>query len=72
MYMNKYFEYGDFSREEFIELAKIIQLFREICHLMKTLHKEMMKDIQVRDKHRGTCLTDIFWEPMKNKSMNSL
>ena len=30
------------------------------CHLIKSCHKEMMKDIQVRDKHRGICLTDIF------------
>ena len=36
----------------------------------------MMKDIQVRDKHRGTCLTDIFpeWEPYyeDNQHLRSL
>ena len=33
------------------------------------LHKEMMTDIQLRDNHRGTCLTDVFpeWKPYYEK-----
>jgi len=35
----------------------------------KNAVKEMMTDIQLRDKHRGTCLTDVFpeWEPYYEK-----
>ena len=33
------------------------------------LHNDMILDIQLRDKHRKTCLTDIFpeWNPYYEK-----
>ena len=67
-YMYKYFEYGDFLREEYVEWQKLYD-YLENMPFDEELHKEMMKDIQVRDKHRGTCLTDIFpeWEPYYEK-----
>ena len=66
--MSQYFEYRDFFKEEFIDWQKLYN-YLENMPFDETLHKEMMKDIQVRDKHRGTCLTDIFpeWEPYYEK-----
>jgi len=68
MYMNKYFEHGDFMKKEYVDWQKLYN-YLEDMPFDKELHKEMMKDIQVRDKHRGTCLTDIFpeWEPYYEK-----
>ena len=68
MYMNKYFYYRDFAENEFIQWEKLYNYLQDMPFDEK-LHKEMIIDIQLRDKHRGTCLTDIFpeWEPYYEK-----
>ena len=68
MYMDKYFEYGDFLDKEFTQWQKLYNYLKEMP-FDEELHKEMMTDIQLRDKHRGTCLTDVFpeWEPYYEK-----
>ena len=68
IYMNKYFECGDFMKKEFEEWKKLYYYLQDMP-FDEELHKEMMTDIQLRDKHRGTCLTDVFpeWEPYYEK-----
>ena len=58
----------DFMKQEYVDWQKLYN-YLENMPFDEALHKEMMKDIQVRDKHRGTCLTDIFpeWEPYYEK-----
>tara|TARA_B100000949_G_scaffold121648_1_gene107487 strand:+ start:90 stop:1370 length:1281 start_codon:yes stop_codon:yes gene_type:complete len=68
MYMNKYFEYSDFVENEFKEWEKLYSYLKNMP-FDEELHKEMMTDIQLRDNHRGTCLTDVFpeWKPYYEK-----
>ena len=67
-YMDDYYKFGNFMDKEFTEWEKLYNYLKEMPFDEK-LHNEMMKDIQLRDKHRGTCLTDIFpeWEPYYEK-----
>ena len=68
LYMNNYFECGDFMKEQFTTWEKLYNYLQDMP-FDEELHKEMMTDIQLRDKHRGTCLTDIFpeWKPYYEK-----
>lgn len=68
LYMNNYFECDDFMKEQFTTWEKLYNYLQDMP-FDEELHKEMMTDIQLRDKHRGTCLTDIFpeWKPYYEK-----
>ena len=68
LYMDNYYKFGNFMDKEFTEWEKLYNYLKEMPFDEK-LHNEMMKDIQLRDKHRGTCLTDVFpeWEPYYEK-----
>ena len=37
-YMNKYFEYGDFMKQEYVDWQKLYNYLRT-CHLMKTTQR---------------------------------
>ena len=67
-YMDDYYKFGNFMDKEFTEWEKLYNYLKEMPFDEK-LHNEMMRDIQLRDKHRGTCLTDVFpeWEPYYEK-----
>ena len=68
MYMDKYFEYNKFAENEFEEWKKLYSYLEDMPFDEK-LHNDMILDIQLRDKHRKTCLTDIFpeWKPYYEK-----
>ena len=67
-YMEKYFDFGSKIIEDHNNFQKLYAYMEEMPFDEK-LHKEMMTNVQLRDKHRGTCLVDVFpeWEPYYEK-----